>query len=144
MLRPVLALLLLLAIALPAPGAGLHLEPGTLLADGGDDQAVLVLLYVQGGYGDAQSVYVVRPVARCRDPDGAGWYGLPSARDLRSAAVLEGQRRLGTMDPGTLPNACANPVPALLKPARATAWNRLVDGSHSPCAPLTFPPFVSP
>lgn len=136
-------ILLLLAFALPASGAGPHLEPGTLVADG-DDQAVLVLLYVQGGYGDAQSVYVVRPVARCHDSDGPGWYGSPSARELRSAAVLEGQQRLGTLDPGALPNTCASPAPAPLTPARATAWDRLTDGDLPPFGLLTFPPFVSP
>jgi hypothetical protein len=141
--RLALALLLLFAIALPASGASPHLGPGALVADG-DDRAALVLLYVQGGYGDAQSVYVVRPVARCHDSDGPGWYGLPSARELRSAAVLEGQQRLGTLDPGVLPNACATLGPAPLKPARATAWDRLLDGDLPPFAPLAFPPFVSP
>ncbi len=141
---PVLLLLLLFAAVPPASGAGPHLEPGTLVADGSPDQAVLVLLYVQGGYGDAQSVYVVRPVARCRDPAGLGWYALPSARAGRSAPGLEGRERLGTLDPDALPVACADPVPSPLPPVRGTAWDRLVDGTLDPFGPGTFPPFGTP
>lgn len=140
---PVLLLLLLLLFVAvpPAAGAGSHLEPGTLVADGSHDQAVLVLLYVQGGYGDAQSVYVVRPVARCRDPAGPGWYALPPARAIRSAAVLEGGERLGTLDPAALPAGCADPVPSPLPPVAGTAWARLLDGTLDPFGPVTFPAF---
>lgn len=144
MLERVTVLLLLFAVVLPASGAGPHLEPGTLVADGPPDQGALVLLYVQGEYGDAQSVYMVRPVTRCRDPDGPGWYALASVHELRSAPDLEGRQRLGTLDPGALPNACVNPVPAPLPPARATVWDRLVDGTLAPFGPVTFPPFGSP
>lgn len=137
-------LLLLFAVALPVSGAGPHLEPGTLVADGGPDQGTLVLFYVQSGHKDAQSVYVVRPVARCHDPDGPGWYALPSARELRSAPDLEGRQRLGTLDPAALPTTCASPVPAPLPPARATVWDRLADGILDPFGPVTFPPFGPP
>ncbi len=141
---PVLLLLLLFAAVPPVTGAGPHLEPGTLVAEGSHDQAVLVLLYVQGGYGDAQSVYVVRPVARCRDPAGPGWYAPPSARAIRSAAVLEGGERLGTLDPAFLPACCANPVLSTLPPFARTTWARLLDGTLDPFGPVTFPPFVPP
>ncbi len=136
-----LLLLLMFADVPPASATGPHLEPGTLVADGPDDQAVLVLLYVQGGYGDAQSVYVVRPVARCRDPAGPGWYALPPARAIRSAAVLESGERLGTLDPAILPAGCADPAPSALPPARGTTWARLVDGTLDPFGPVTFPAY---
>jgi len=135
-------LLLLLAVVLPASGA--HLDPGTIVADGAPDQAVLVLLYVQSGHKDAQSVYVVRPVARCRDSSGPGWYALRFNHELRSAPELEGRQRLGTLDPSALPGTCADPVPSSLPPARATAWDRLVDGTLKPVGPVTFPPFGPP
>jgi hypothetical protein len=144
MLRRLTALLLL-AVVLPAAGAGPpHLEPGTVVDDDAADRAVLVLLYVQGGYGDAQSVYVVRPVARCRDPAGPGWYALPPARAIRSAAGLEGGARLGTLDPAILPAGCADPVPSPLPPVAGTAWDRLLDGTLDPFGPVTFPTFGTP
>ncbi len=138
------ALLLLLAITLPASGTGAHLEPGTLVADGGPDQAVLTLLYVQSGFKESQAVYMVRPVARCRDPSGPGWYAPASVHELRSAPELEGRQRLGTLDPAALPTACANPVPSPLSPARDKAWDRFVDGTLDPFGPVTFPSFGLP
>ena len=141
---PVLILLLLFAAAPPAAGAGPHIEPGTLVADGAPDQGALVLLSVHSGFKDAQSVYVVRPVARCRDPSGPGWYAPRLTHELRSAPDLEGRERLGTLDPSALPNACANPVPAPQPPAQATAWARFVDGTLDPFGPVTFPPFDPP
>lgn len=141
---PVLFLLLLFAAGPPAAAAGPHPEPGTLVADGSPDQAVLVLLYVQGGYGDAQSVYVVRPVARCRDPAGSGWYALPSARAICSVVVLEGGERLGTLDPAILSTGCADPVPSPLPPAAGTTWDRLLDGTLNPFGWVTFPSFEPP
>ncbi|HIH03667.1 MAG TPA: hypothetical protein HA263_07445, partial [Methanoregulaceae archaeon] len=137
------ALLLLLAIALPVSCAGAHLEPGTLVADGGPDQAVLTLLYVQSGFKESQAVYMVRPVARCRDLSGPGWYAPAAVHELRSAPELEGRQRLGTLDPAALPATCANPVPSPSPPARATAWAKFVDGSLDPFGPMTFPPFGS-
>lgn len=134
-------LLLLVAVVLPASGAGPHLEPGTLVGDGAADRGALVLLYVQSGHKDAQSVYVVRPVARCGDPGGPGWYAPASVHELRSAPELEGRQRLGTLDPAAVPAACAATAPAARAPAR-TAWDRLLDGTLRPFAPLAFPPFV--
>ena len=139
-----LLLLLLFAAVPPVTGAGPHLEPGTLVADGSHEQAVLVLLYVQGGYGDAQSVYVVRPVGRCRDPGGPGWYAVPPARAIRSAAALEGGERLGTLDPALLPAGCAEPALSTLPPGARTTWARLLDGTLNPFGPVTFPSFVPP
>ncbi|MEN6519060.1 MAG: hypothetical protein ABFC38_12925 [Methanospirillum sp.] len=143
MFERAVALLLLLAIALPASGAGAHLEPGTLVADGGPDQAVLTLFYVQSGFKESQAVYMVRPVARCRDPSGLGWYAPVSVHKLRSAPELEGRQRLGTLDLAALPTTCANPVPSPLSPARTTAWERFVDGTLDPFGPVTFPSFGS-
>jgi hypothetical protein len=138
-----LIVLLLLAVALPTFATAVQLESGTLVADGGPDQAVLVLLHVDSGFKVSQSVYVVQPVARCRDPSGPGWYALPSVRDLRSAPELEGRQRLGTLCPCALPAACADPVPAPLPPARSSAWNQFVDGTLDPFGPMTFPPFMA-
>ena len=132
------------AVVLPASGAGAHLEQGTLVADDAPDQAVLTLLYVQSGFKEAQSVYVVRAVARCRDPSGPGWYALRMTHELRSAPELEGRQRLGTLDPSALPATCPYPVPSALPPARATAWTRFIDGTLDPFGPVTFPPFGSP
>lgn len=137
-----LVLLLLIAVVLPASGAGPHLEPGTLVADGAPDQGVIVLLYVQSGHKDAQAVYVVRPIARCHDPTGPGWYASQSVHELRSAPYLEGQQRLGMFDPAAVPTTCASPVPAPLPPARATVWDRFADGTLDPFGQVTFPPFA--
>ena len=137
-------LLLLFAVILPASGAGPHLEPGMLVADGAPDQGALVLLYVHSGFKDAQAVYVVRPVARCRDPSGPGWWAPRLTHELRSAPDLEGRQRLGTLDPSALPNACTNPVPASITPGRGTAWDRLVDGTLDPFGPVAFAPFGPP
>ena len=131
--RLAIVLVVLLLLVLPVWGAGPHLERGTIVADGSADRGVLVLLYVQGGYGDAQSVYAVRPVARCLDPAGPGWYALPSLGELRSAPALESGERLGTVDPDRLPRTCAVPPLASSPPARATTgWERLVEGTLRP------------
>lgn len=138
MQRLAAALVVLLLLVLPTGGAGPHLEPGTIVADGSPDQGVVVLLYVQGGYGDAQSVYTVQPVARCLDPAGSGWYALPSLGELRSAPHLEGAARVGTLDPDRLPRTCAAPaIEPTPTPRRTTGWDRLVTGTLRPFGPFT-------
>jgi len=141
MYRLGVSLLLLVALALPASAALPHLEPGTLVAGGEPNEGVLVLLYVQSGFKESQAVYMVRPVARCSDPSGPGWYAPVSTHELRSAPELEGRQRLGTLDPNTLPTTCANPVPAPLSPSHATVWDQLADGTLDPFGPVTFPVF---
>lgn len=137
-----LVCLFISAVLSPAPVAGQqHLEPGTIVADGGPDQGVVVLLYVQSGHKDAQAVYVVRPVSRCRDPGGPGWYANRAIHELRSAPELENGERLGTLDPTAIPAGCASPVPGVLPPARQSAWDRFVDGTLDPFGPVTFPAF---
>ncbi len=114
-------------------GAGQHLERGMIVTDDGEDRGVMVLLYVQGGYGDAQSVYAVQPVARCLDPSGPGWYALPSVGALRSAPRLEACSRLGSLDPNRLPRSCAAPaITVVPSPHRETGWDRLVAGTLRP------------
>ncbi|MEN6341233.1 MAG: hypothetical protein ABFC89_01605 [Methanospirillum sp.] len=139
---PVLfACLFVCAAALPASAADLHLDPGTLVADSGPDQGVMVLFYVQSGFKESQAVYMVRPVARCNDPSGPGWYSPVSTHELRSAPELEGRQRLGTLDPNALPTTCASPVPAPLSPSHATIWDQFADGTLDPFGPITFPAF---
>lgn len=135
--------LLLAALALPAVAAGTQLEPGTIVAGDGPGPALLVLLHVQGGYGDAQSVYVVQPVARCGDPGGAGWHALPSFHGTRSAPELETREVLASLCPCRLPlpEACANPVGSDERPVSVTGWDRLADGSLDLLGGVTFEPF---
>lgn len=125
--------LILLLVGL-STGAEPYLERGTIVADDGEDRGVMVLLYVQGGYGDAQSVYAVRPVGRCLDPSGPGWYALPSIGALRSAPRLESCRRLGYLDPNRLPSTCAAPAGVEGQPAihQDSGWDRLVEGHLLP------------
>ncbi len=92
-------------------GAGQHLDRGVIVADDSEDRGVMFLLYVKGGHGDTQSVYVVRPVTRCLDPSGPGWFALPFIGALHSAPRLESCRRLGALDPDRLPSTCAVPAP---------------------------------
>lgn len=128
--RHALTLVLLVTLVGLSSGAGPHLERGVIVADNSEDRGVMVLLYVQGGYGDAQSVYSVRPVARCLDPSGPGWYALPSIGALRSAPRLESCRRLGALEPDRLPSTCA--ARALVEGQavqRESGWDRLVEGA---------------
>jgi hypothetical protein len=140
-IRLALACLLVLALALPAAAAGEHLDPGTLVAGDGADDAVLVHLHVPSGHKEAQSVYVVQRVARCADPDGPGWYGTSAARQVRSAPELEMRERLGAICSCQLPlpTTCASAARA--RPAGVSGWDRLVSGTFEPFAPIEFPPF---
>ena len=133
-------LFLVLFLVLAAPAAAGSLEPGTVVADG-DGTGLVILLHVQGGYGDAQSVYVVRPVAHCADPAGQGWYALPSIHEIRSAPELEARPRQGMVDPGTLTSTCIAPVDTPDTTRQRSSWDRFLDGTLFPFPELTFPPF---
>jgi hypothetical protein len=138
MLHPALALLFLALLAAPALGAGPSLGPGTVVQDGSPDRAVVVLLSIEVGPKDSQSVYTVRPVFRCLDPGGSGWYGPPSLGMLRSAPELEAARLLGVTNPHRIPSTCTAPAlsPAVDVP-RSTGLDRLMSGSLRPFGPIT-------
>ncbi|NLX49230.1 MAG: hypothetical protein GXY82_05040 [Methanospirillum sp.] len=120
--------------------AGSALEPGIIVADGSEDHGALVLMLVRSGHKDVQSVCVVRPVARCNDPGGPGWYALSPAPGIRSAADLEGRPWLGRIRPAALPAVCREPAcPLSSPPRRSTTWERVLDGTFAPFGPVAHP-----
>jgi hypothetical protein len=54
------------------------------------------------------------------------------------------RQQLGALDPDALPASCSDPLPAHLPPARTTGWDRIVNGTLEPFAPIAFPLFGSP